>query len=144
MYDNVIKENIRRFRKAKGYTQANMAELLGISVTYYRSIESGDAVLLKHIIEDIAELFEVKDESILNRFGNYMEGDEKMLQEAAATYLKKRSAEEQKTNMELAQYKMEVALMEARMKELEEHISDLQGTIRILKRARGFDDSDKI
>ena len=92
MYDNVIKENIRRFRKAKGYTQANMAELLGISVTYYRSIESGDAVLLKRIIEDIAELFEVRVESILNRFGNYMEGDEKMLQEAAATYLKKRSA----------------------------------------------------
>ena len=116
MYDNVIKENIRRFRKAKGYTQANMAELLGISVTYYRSIESGDAVLLKRIIEDIAELFEVRVESILNRFGNYMEGDEKMLQEAAATYLKKRSAEEQKTNMELAQYKMEVALMEARMR----------------------------
>ena len=74
MYDNVIKENIRRFRKAKGYTQAKMAELLGISVTYYRSIESGDAVLLKHIIEDIAELFEVRVESILNRFGNYMEG----------------------------------------------------------------------
>ena len=65
MYDNVIKENIRRFRKAKGYTQANMAELLGISVTYYRSIESGDAVLLKRIIEDIAELFEVRVESIL-------------------------------------------------------------------------------
>ena len=51
MYDNVIKENIRRFRKAKGYTQAEMAEILNISVTYYRSIESGNASLLKPVIK---------------------------------------------------------------------------------------------
>lgn len=144
MYDNVIKENIRRFRKAKGYTQAEMAEILDISVTAYRSIESGDTVLLKHIIEDIARVFEVGVESILTKFRKGKTHIFPGLEDEAASYMEKKIADWEKTNDELAQCKLKISYMESKMKEQEKHIADLQGTIRILKKAKGFDDSEKI
>lgn len=144
MYDNVIKENIRRFRKAKGYTQAEMAELLNISETYYRRIESGNATLIKHIVEDIALVFEVGMDSILSRFKKGKSHISPGLEDEAATYMEKEIAALKKTNDELAQCKLKISYMESKMKEQEKHIADLQGTIRILKKAKGFDDSEKI
>ena len=144
MYDNVIKENIRRFRKAKGYTQAEMAEILNISVTYYRSIESGSASLLKPVIENIALIFEVEVEKLLRNSMREADDGTTVLQEEGAAYRENRKTEEQKMSVELAQNRLKISLMEARMNEQEKHIADLQGTIRILKRAKGFDDSDKI
>ena len=144
MYDNVIKGNIRRFRKAKGYTQAEMAEILNISVTYYRSIESGNASLLKPVIEDIALVFEVEVEELLRNCMQKSDEGTLSLREESASYVRNRKSEEQRMSVELAQYRLKVPLMEARMREQENHIADLQGAIRILKRAKGFDDSDKI
>ncbi len=144
MYDNIIKENIRRFRKAKGYTQAEMAEILNISVTYYRSIESGNVSLLKPVIEDIALVFEVEVEELLRNCMQKSDEGTLSLREESASYVRNRKSEEQRMSVELAQYRLKVPLMEARMREQENHIADLQGAIRILKRAKGFDDSDKI
>lgn len=37
-----MRENLRQARKAKGMTQQEMADKLGISLRYYQQIEAGD------------------------------------------------------------------------------------------------------
>ena len=38
----MARENLKAARKAKGLTQQQMAEKLGISIRYYQQIEAGD------------------------------------------------------------------------------------------------------
>lgn len=53
MEKSIIAKRVRAFRKLKGYTQAQLAELLGISLAVLGSIERGtrkpDAKILEQI-----------------------------------------------------------------------------------------------
>lgn len=39
---NILRENLKAARKAKGLTQQAMADKLGITLSYYQKIEAGD------------------------------------------------------------------------------------------------------
>ncbi len=64
MDNRSIKENIFRRRKAKGITQEEMADLIGVSVTSYRSIESGSTHLIHPSSEIIAKVLELSPEEL--------------------------------------------------------------------------------
>ncbi len=66
MDNKSIKDNIFRFRKAKGYTQEDMAALIGTSITTYRSIESGKTNLIHPMVPIIAELLDIGDFDLLS------------------------------------------------------------------------------
>lgn len=70
MDNNSIKNNIYRFRKAKGYTQEEMASRLGTSVTTYRSIESGKTNLVHPMMQKIAEVLGISDEDLFVNTGS--------------------------------------------------------------------------
>lgn len=70
MDNNSIKNNIYRFRKAKGYTQEEMASRLGTSVTTYRSIESGKTNLIHPMVHKIADVLEISEEDLFINTGS--------------------------------------------------------------------------
>ena len=51
-----MRENLKRARKAAGFTQQQMAETLGISLRYYQQIEAGDRTGDFTIWDDLEEL----------------------------------------------------------------------------------------
>ena len=62
-----VGEKIRKFRDLRGYSQANMAEELGMTQTNYSKIERGEAPnLTMKRLEDIAKVLEVDAGSILS------------------------------------------------------------------------------
>ncbi len=65
MDNNSIKDTIYRFRKAKGYTQEDMAARIGTSVTTYRSIESGKTNLIHPMLKKISEVLDISEEALL-------------------------------------------------------------------------------
>ncbi len=54
-----IGERISRLRKTKGFTQANMAEELGITTSSYSKIERGDTDANTSRLSQIAKILEV-------------------------------------------------------------------------------------
>ena len=68
MDNNSIKDNIRRFRKRKGWTQEYMADRLGISLTAYRDLERGSTSIVNNHIYRIAEIMETSTEELVLGF----------------------------------------------------------------------------
>ena len=59
-------ESIRRLRKEAGFTQEQLAEALGVSVSAVHKWESGKATPELEMLVDIAEFFETSVDAILN------------------------------------------------------------------------------
>lgn len=59
-------ENIRRLRKEAGFTQEQLAEALGVSVSAVHKWESGKATPELEMLVDIAEFFETSVDAMLN------------------------------------------------------------------------------
>ena len=59
-----IKENIIRIRNEKGFSQDEMANLLGISRNSYRSIEKGSTNVISRRLGEIAHLLGVSEEEL--------------------------------------------------------------------------------
>ena len=55
-----VNEKIRLIREAKGLTQEQVAEKLGICVNSYGDIERGDSDIKVSRLEKIAEVFEIR------------------------------------------------------------------------------------
>lgn len=55
-----VNEKIRSIREAKGLTQEQVAEKLGICVNSYGDIERGDSDIKLSRLEKIAEVFEIR------------------------------------------------------------------------------------
>ncbi len=56
---------IRAFRKLKGYTQDEMAELLGVSIAIIGSIERGSRKPDKHILQKISEVLDIDQSELI-------------------------------------------------------------------------------
>ena len=57
--DNIsIKKNIRNIRKARNYTQEEMAHKMGMSLTAYRDLEKGETSIVNNNIYKVADLLE--------------------------------------------------------------------------------------
>ena len=60
-----IGRKIRRYRKAKGLSQENLAELVNISVTHLSHIETGNTKLSLQVFVDLAKALEVQTDDLL-------------------------------------------------------------------------------
>ncbi len=77
-----IGEKIRHLRVLKGYSQENMAELIGISPTAYGNIERNGTDISLSRLEQIAKTLEVNVLDILSfgeRIFNYFNGQKKAI-----------------------------------------------------------------
>lgn len=57
---------IRAFRKLKGYTQQELADLTGISLAVLGAVERGNRHLEDQILDKIANVLEVTTEELVN------------------------------------------------------------------------------
>ncbi len=60
-----IGQKIRKFRKAHGLSQEQLAEQIGISVTHMSHIETGNTKLSLPVLVDLAKCLEVSTDDIL-------------------------------------------------------------------------------
>jgi transcriptional regulator with XRE-family HTH domain len=58
-------QRIRAFRKLKGYTQTELAKLVGVSIAIIGSVERGTRKADHRIIERIAEALKVDKEELI-------------------------------------------------------------------------------
>ena len=145
MDNSSSKKNIYRFRKAKGFTQEEMANRIGTSVTHYRNIESGKTWLISPIVGKIADVLGVDEDDLLTGNGRGMY--EGVLEEDPVPY----SGNSNTMNLRLMQLQAELSEsrereedFKERIDEMESYIGDLRSTIEILKRAKGFENPEKI
>ena len=61
-----VANKIRNLRKAKGYSQEEVAERLSISQSAYARIERGESHSWAAHLEKLSEIFEVKPEDLLS------------------------------------------------------------------------------
>lgn len=54
-----MRENLKKARKAAGFTQQQMADRLGISLRYYQQIEAGDRTGDFTIWDDLEAILEI-------------------------------------------------------------------------------------
>jgi transcriptional regulator with XRE-family HTH domain len=62
---NVLAQNIRRYRKQKGWTQEDLAEALGTDRTYVSSMERGLRNPSIQVVSKIAEVLGVESFMLL-------------------------------------------------------------------------------
>lgn len=62
-----IGQQIRRYRKAHGLSQEQLAESIGISVTHMSHIETGNTKLSLPVLVDLAEVLQVHTDDLLLR-----------------------------------------------------------------------------
>lgn len=60
-----IGQRIRRFRKARGLSQEQLAELIGISTTHMSHIETANTKLSLPVFVEIANALEVQTDALL-------------------------------------------------------------------------------
>ncbi|MBQ3207039.1 MAG: helix-turn-helix transcriptional regulator [Bacteroidales bacterium] len=65
MDNSSIKDNIHNFRKKRKYTQEDVANMLGISVTAYRELERGNTSIVNPNIVRMAELLGTTTEELV-------------------------------------------------------------------------------
>lgn len=61
-----IGQRIRKFRKAHGLSQEELAERVNISTTHMSHIETGNTKLSLPVLVDIAAVLEVRTDDLLN------------------------------------------------------------------------------
>ena len=77
-----IGQQIRKLRKAHGFSQEELAEKVDISVTHMSHIETGNTKLSLPVFLDIAQVLEVSTDELLGESGH--ESNSKALSEIAA------------------------------------------------------------
>lgn len=147
MDNNIVKKNIYRFRKAKGYTQEQMAKSIGISVTHFRNIENGKTWLINPMLGKIAKKLGVDAEDLIAD-NSYTEEEDGILEEDAVPYRSR--YRHMACRMEQMQTELEESLeressLRRRISELELSMNDLRFTIKLLtKRIRESENPEKI
>ncbi len=146
MDNNSIKDAIYRFRKAKGYTQVDMAARIGTSVTTYRSIESGKTQLIHPMVQKIAEVLEISEESLLSGAEESAHSDS--LEEDGAPYLaRKPDADLEKKTIENYELRLDVDRAEIdSLKEMVRNqqtvIIDMSRTLQMARKLKRLDETD--
>lgn len=137
MDNNSIKNNIYRFRKAKGYTQEEMASRLGTSVTTYRSIESGKTNLVHPMVRKIAEVLGISDEDL---FANTGSSEKKyVLEDGGIPYMARKPESDivvqtiGNYEMRLRQADAEIGSLKDLVKSKDAMIGDLFAMVRMLR-----------
>ncbi len=143
MDNSSVKKNIYRFRKAKGFTQEEMAGRIGISVTHYRNIESGRTWLISPLVGRIAEALGIDTDELLKR-DDAGRGGGVLEDESSSAYGRDVDLTLARLQTELSGSREREADCRERIREMDGYIGDLRSTIEILKRVKGFENPEKI
>ena len=65
MDNTSIKKNIRSIRKARKYTQEEMADKMGMSLTAYRDLEKGETSIVNTNLRKVARLLDTTTEELV-------------------------------------------------------------------------------
>lgn len=120
-----VANKIRNLRKAKGYSQEEVAERLSISQSAYARIERGESHSWAAHLEKLSEIFEVKPEELLSDDSNNFNNQEQkggMAFQFVGTINTINSLSEKL----IEQYEVRIA-------ELKEEVTSLKEEIRLLK-----------
>ena len=120
-----VANKIRNLRKAKGYSQEEVAERLSISQSAYARIERGESHSWAAHLEKLSEIFEVKPEELLSDDSNNFNNQEQkggMAFQFVGTINTINSLSEKL----IEQY-------EVRITELKEEVASLKEEIKLLK-----------
>ena len=120
-----VANKIKNLRKAKGYSQEEVAERLSISQSAYARIERGESHSWAAHLEKLSEIFEVKPEELLSDDSNNFNNQEQkggMAFQFVGTINTINSLSEKL----IEQY-------ETRIAELKEEVTSLKEEIKFLK-----------
>ena len=120
-----VANKIRNLRKAKGYSQEEVAERLSISQSAYARIERGESHSWAAHLEKLSEIFEVKPEELLSDDSNNFNNQEQkggMAFQFVGTINTINSLSEKL----IEQYEVRIA-------ELKEEVTSLKEEIKLLK-----------
>ena len=65
MDNSSIKQNIRNVRKSRKFTQEEMADRMGMSLTAYRDLEKGETSIVNSNLQKVADLLETTSEELV-------------------------------------------------------------------------------
>lgn len=63
-----MRENLRTARRAKGMTQQEVADTIGISLRYYQQIEAGDRTGDFRVWDKLEDLFDVHQRALREKY----------------------------------------------------------------------------
>ena len=127
MDNTSIKKNIRTRRKARRYTQEEMADKMGMSLTAYRDLEKGDTSIVNTNLLKIAMLLDTtSEELVLGYRPVQMEGPD--LEDVREEY-----------SGRVAILERRIADLEKLVQSLEETIATKNEIITMLKKSLGED-----
>ena len=116
---------IRRVREQAGFSQEEMAEMLGVGRTTYINFETGRSRLLHHLLEPMAERLGLSLEELL--FGPR---DDRLLEDGKALQLAQQSLRDE--------YEQRFAAMDEQLRAANQVIEAQGTTIRTLTDANQF------
>jgi transcriptional regulator with XRE-family HTH domain len=126
-----IGDKIKLFREKRGFSQAQMAELLNMSVQGYGNIERGDTDLSFSRLELISKELGVKPEQIVG-FGeqnNFVNSNNNQ------NYTYQNFTDKDLTHA-LEKSQQEVTFLKEKISLLEATITDLRNTVAVLQREK--------
>ena len=127
MDNTSIKKNIRTRRKARRYTQEEMADKMGMSLTAYRDLEKGETSIVNTNLLKIAMLLDTtSEELVLGYRPVQMEGPD--LEDVREEY-----------SGRVAVLERRIADLEKLVQSLEETIATKNEIITMLKKSLGED-----
>ena len=125
MDEATIRENLKKARNTLGYTQAQMAESLDISVTAYQKIESGKTRIINRNFSKCADSLGMTLPELVVGF--------KPVRDPEAELAEARQSYELKTKVLESRYINEILQMEKEIGRLKEAIADKDETIATQK-----------
>jgi len=131
MDENTIRENLRKVRTSLGYTQADVADRLDISVTAYQKLESGKTKIINRHFYKCAEIFGVSTSELANGFKPVKDADS-FLREAQESYGRRLNVMENGYIQEIQRKDREIERLNDIIKDKEETISTQKLLIRQL------------
>ena len=149
MDNDSIKENILRLRKLRGLTQTEVARRCGISMTHYRSLESGTACLINPIMSRLAEALGIGAGCLI--FGSWNRQDKDLRLEDEAVSYGFSATEADRSDRRCSELRDEY---ESRLNKVRDEnsalrqvvetqrrdISHLESIVRMLRRLKGLDE----
>ena len=123
----IVSEKIKRFRKAKGLSQEEVAERLHISQSAYARIETGESQSWATHLVKLSEIFEVKPENFLTDEANNLEQENTEQKGGMAfQFIGTINTINSLSEKLVEQYEERIAEMKTIIKELKEEISFLK------------------
>lgn len=145
MDNKSIKDAIYRFRKAKGYTQEDMAARIGTSITTYRSIESGKTHLIHPMVKKISEVLDISEEALLSGVD---ESAHSSLEDDGVPYLARKpdAGHAMKTmkdyEIRLDVVRTEIDSLKEMVRNQQTVITDMSLTLQMARKLKRLDDGD--